>query len=287
MTISHVSDTPFEVRALARTIATLREHARMDVAFGGRALPGGTSLEITEMSGTRTRSLANLIVGNGAGIGAKALALGRPVSVANYLAAEGFTHAYDHAVRPEALETVAALPIFVARTPRLVVYLATRAQVGLGDKWFESLTPLIRKLERDIAVDDEVRRRLALVQSSTHPTQTQPLLSQADLRDIALELADLAGAIKDEALHARLEAVRRRFTKASVPRRALSAVALTPREIDVLAEVARGSSNREVGEALGLLPNTVKSYLKTAMRKLDANNRVQAIMAAREAGIIR
>jgi len=54
----------------------------------------------------------------------------------------------------------------------------------------------------------------------------------------------------------------------------------------VLAEVARGCTNDEVAEALGLLPNTVKSYLKSAMRKLGATNRVQAVNLARAAGAL-
>jgi len=58
-------------------------------------------------------------------------------------------------------------------------------------------------------------------------------------------------------------------------------------EVEVLIQVSLGRSNREAAEELGLLPNTVKSYLKTAMRKLEAKNRVQAITAAREAGLIR
>jgi len=54
----------------------------------------------------------------------------------------------------------------------------------------------------------------------------------------------------------------------------------------VLQEVARGLSNGDIAETLGLLPNTVRSYFKTAMRKLHADNRVQAILIARQQGLI-
>ena len=107
----------------------------------------------------------------------------------------------------------------------------------------------------------------------------------ADLQDIARELAEVAGLIQDDALRAKLDAVRVRF--ADNPTTRQPSVQLAPREIDVLGQVALGHSNQEVADNLGLLPNTVKSYLKTAMRKLHVTNRVQAITAAREQGLIR
>ncbi|MEV1066697.1 LuxR C-terminal-related transcriptional regulator [Streptomyces sp. NPDC050263] len=287
MTVPITPQKTIETRLLARSLADFRTHSRMDMVFGGRVLPGAGALEITELCGARTRSAANLRVRAGAGLGGKALMLARPVSVSNYLSAEGISHVYDHAVRPEALETIAVLPIMVDRVPRLVVYLATRAQVGLGDRWFDSFTPLVRRLERDIAVEDEVRRRLALMQAPAVPESAPSLVSRAELQDIARELAELAGQIKDDALRARVEAVRRRCAPAPGPAAPAAPAMLRPREIDVLQEVAQGLSNREIAQALGLLPNTVKSYLKTAMRKLHAHNRVQAILVARQSGLIR
>jgi DNA-binding NarL/FixJ family response regulator len=126
-----------------------------------------------------------------------------------------------------------------------------------------------------------------MMRAPVTPEPTQPVLSRADLQDIAQELADLAGQIEDEALRTKVEALRSRFAPAPAPTASVGPPALAPREIDVLQEVARGLRNREVAEALGLQPNTVKAYLKTAMRKLHASNRVQAIVIAREAGLIR
>ena len=54
----------------------------------------------------------------------------------------------------------------------------------------------------------------------------------------------------------------------------------------MLREVANGLSNRQAGASLGLTENTVKSYLKSAMGKLKATNRVQAISLARDFGLI-
>ncbi|CAM3509071.1 helix-turn-helix transcriptional regulator [Nocardioides zeicaulis] len=280
-------ELPFAKRVMPRTLETFRVRGGMDMAFGAQVLRGASALEITEFCGTRTRSVANLAVRSGAGVGGKALSLGRPVSVTSYLAAQGITHAYDHAVRPEAIETVAVLPVIVEGQPRWGIYLCNRTQVGLGDRWFDSLAPLIRKLEREIAVDDEVRRRLAMFRASV-PAPADNGLTRDELRDIAAELGDLASQIQDATLRAKMEAMRDRFAPKPPSAAATGSVSpLAPREVDVLEAVARGLSNAEIGEALGLLPNTVKSYLKTAMRKLHAANRVQATLVAREAGLIR
>jgi two-component system nitrate/nitrite response regulator NarL len=50
--------------------------------------------------------------------------------------------------------------------------------------------------------------------------------------------------------------------------------------------VALGESNPEIAAALTLSRNTVKSYLQSAMQKLGARNRVDAIMRANEYGLL-
>jgi DNA-binding CsgD family transcriptional regulator len=264
-----------------RTLAAFRTQGQMDIAFGGAVAPGGTSFAITGLYGARTSALSNLVIRSGHGLGGKALALARPASVLSYPTAQGITHVYDHAVSQEALETVVSLPVVVDGQPRLVIYLGHRSRLELGDRWLDAFTPMLRRLERDLAVDDEVRRRMVALQ----PAPTAQALSRTDLADIARELADLTGQVTDVDLRARLEAVHQRL--APTPRRRHDgAPHLAPRELDVLTQVARGCSNQQAADNLGLLTSTVKSYLKTAMRKLHAANRVQAITAARAAGLI-
>ncbi|RFU42340.1 DNA-binding response regulator, partial [Actinomadura logoneensis] len=61
---------------------------------------------------------------------------------------------------------------------------------------------------------------------------------------------------------------------------------LSPRELDVLAQVALGCTNAEAAARLGLLPETVKSYLRSAMRKLDSHTRTEAVSTARRQGLL-
>jgi DNA-binding NarL/FixJ family response regulator len=58
-----------------------------------------------------------------------------------------------------------------------------------------------------------------------------------------------------------------------------SAYGLTERESELLSLVAAGMRNEEIAEALYVSPNTVKSHLKSAFRKLGARNRAEAAAA--------
>jgi DNA-binding CsgD family transcriptional regulator len=63
-------------------------------------------------------------------------------------------------------------------------------------------------------------------------------------------------------------------------------VGLSPRELDVLCAAAAGCRNREIAQRLSLTPSTVKSYLRSAMTKLDSNNRMDAVRVARRHGLL-
>src|SRR5207302_3764343 len=52
---------------------------------------------------------------------------------------------------------------------------------------------------------------------------------------------------------------------------------LTPRERRVLFELARGRTTRAAATAIGLSPHTVRSHLKSALHKLGAETRTQAV----------
>ncbi|MCB1424004.1 MAG: response regulator transcription factor [Nitratireductor sp.] len=58
---------------------------------------------------------------------------------------------------------------------------------------------------------------------------------------------------------------------------------LTDREVEILKLVAEGMSNKEVGRALDLQEKTVKHYMTNILQKINAKNRVEAAIKAREA----
>jgi DNA-binding NarL/FixJ family response regulator len=85
-----------------------------------------------------------------------------------------------------------------------------------------------------------------------------------------------------------LEAVHAGETVISdVPPRARSAVGLdwpgrgeglSDRESEILALITQGKSNAEVAALTYLSPNTIKSYIRTIYRKIDASSRTQAVL---------
>jgi DNA-binding NarL/FixJ family response regulator len=61
---------------------------------------------------------------------------------------------------------------------------------------------------------------------------------------------------------------------------------LSVREAEVLTLVASGQSNKVIADNLGLSEQTVKSYVKSILVKLDANDRTHAVTLAQRRGII-
>lgn len=66
----------------------------------------------------------------------------------------------------------------------------------------------------------------------------------------------------------------------------LDADSLSEREIDVLALVATGSSNKQVGAKLRISEDTVKGHMKNILSKLNANDRTHAVLIAMKRGYI-
>jgi DNA-binding NarL/FixJ family response regulator len=76
-------------------------------------------------------------------------------------------------------------------------------------------------------------------------------------------------------------------THATASPAALEAVArLTDREREVLTHMARGLSNAEIATTMILGETTIKTYVGRILAKLDARDRVQAVVTAFDAGLV-
>jgi DNA-binding NarL/FixJ family response regulator len=61
---------------------------------------------------------------------------------------------------------------------------------------------------------------------------------------------------------------------------------LSPREIDVIRLITQGYSNEEIGRELYVTNNTVKSFVRTAYRKIGATRRSQAVIWGFQNGLL-
>jgi DNA-binding NarL/FixJ family response regulator len=61
---------------------------------------------------------------------------------------------------------------------------------------------------------------------------------------------------------------------------------LTPRELQVLQQMAKGLANKEIGDVLNITGHTVKDHLKNILAKLRVADRTEAVTVALQRGII-
>ena len=70
------------------------------------------------------------------------------------------------------------------------------------------------------------------------------------------------------------------------PGEASSRGPLTDRQLEILVQVARGRTNREVGRALGISERTVRNHLRTISHKLSTSDRTRSVVLSIERGWI-
>lgn len=280
---------------LRGALRTLRQATGLPLAFAGLVEPGPGQLRISELQGNRTTALQGFAVHSGNGLGGKTVALARPCCVTDYSLSRQISHEYDAAVAAEGIRSVLAVPVVVRRQVRGVLYGALRTAQPLGDRTVGAALDAARDLEQALVVRDEARDLLATARAGAAHGDSAG--AWEEVREAHGALRALAPRIDDPVLRAELLRVCGRLAGASASgeeaagpgapvRDGRERVALTAREVDVLACVAMGATNAVAAERLGLRPETVKAYLRSAMRKLGAHTRLAAVVAARRAGLL-
>ncbi|MFG1757737.1 response regulator transcription factor [Micromonospora echinofusca] len=100
----------------------------------------------------------------------------------------------------------------------------------------------------------------------------------------AVRIVRAGEALLSPAVTRRVMAAVRSGNRAPDPARLGS---LTAREREVLAEVAAGRSNDEIGAVLHISPATARTYVSRLLAKLHARDRSQLVVAAYESGLVR
>jgi len=91
--------------------------------------------------------------------------------------------------------------------------------------------------------------------------------------EVAVPAAPTPNFADDDTVRERLDVTRERL-------------GITRRELEILELVARGLSNREIGETLFVSENTVKTHCSRAFDKLGARRRTQAVQRSKELGLL-
>jgi len=117
--------------------------------------------------------------------------------------------------------------------------------------------------------------------------KTAEILLSLEIDDPAL--ADRLAALLGNVAGIRLAAPGEQAAAAIVARdvRSMPAdIALTQRELDVLALMAEGASNKMIARRLGISVHTVKFHVGSLLDKLDATGRTDAVAHAARRGVI-
>jgi len=275
---------------LAKAVGDLTTRTGLPVAFGGFERSG--AIDVTSVVGNRTSHLAGLVVQPTRGLGGRAFVERRPRLALDYRSSRNITHDYDRAVLGEGIATLFAIPVIVAGSARGVLYCGSWSRSTFGEQTARAALQVATDLATELRVRDEVGRHLQLLPAPTPPVAAAPGLDVAareELREAYAELRRIGADVADAGIRRRLSAIEQRLATLSrdgeLPTEALD-IRLSPRETDVLACAALGQTNAEIASTLVLREGTVKSYLQSAMAKLDAGTRHAAVAKARRAGLL-
>lgn len=254
-----MSEAAFQHR-VEESVRRLQRTSGMPVAFAGTVRGGG--LLLGTVVGQQDSPLNGVELETGYGLGGQVAAIRKPLAVDDYVTSTAIRHRYDHIIRNSRLRAMAAAPVIVRRQHVAVLYCAHPNAVRLGSRVLDALAAEARDLEQELCVDP-------LAWSG-------PSSSYGELiQDVYAELRAIASRVDDAAVRAEILAACERFSATD------EQVHLTPRELDVLALIARSHSNLRIATELGLTEFTVKGYLKPIMQKLGARTRYEAVFNAR------
>lgn len=269
--------------ALRAELRRIRSLADVPIMFGGEV--HDDTLVLTEFVGARTNGLRGLAVRPNSGLGGAAVVGLRPMSVPDYRNAAWITHDYDRPVIGEGIRSVLAVPVVVAGRARAVLYGAYRDIAPVGDRTADLVFTAARRLAHEFRVRDEADRLMRFREAQL-ANPGDHTVSIELIREVYTELRRLAADRAAAGVGGRLSALADQLAVALSGDTPSSEVSLTPRELDVLSQVALGCTNAEAAERLSVRPETVKSYLRAATAKLGAHSRHEAVSKARRAGLI-
>lgn len=276
-----------EAAAARAAVLALRRDSGLPVA-GSAWVVGTRLLRLGETSGVRAPGRRGFPVPVGTGLIGKVLTTRRLAAVSDYRSAQQISHEYDAFIAAEGVRAMAAAPVIVGDRVRAALFVGSREAVRLGDRVLTAVTEAARDLEQFLASHEHAHRLLTearAVRNTASPGDTAAL---ARVHEVHAELLDLTETIDEGHLRERFHKVCCLLESGCCSERTPHgpAASLTPRELDVLEAVAAGCTNLEISGRLDIGLETVKGYLRSVMRKLGTGTRLEAVTAARRAGLL-
>lgn len=279
---------PRDGDALRAELREVVKRSGVPVVFGGEIT--AHTLHLSEFHGTRTRGLDGLLIPSRSGLGGRVMEQRRPAAVSDYGSSQYITHDYDRPVLGEGLRSILAVPVVVAGASRAVMYAAVRESGPIGDRVADSMVQASKRLSQEIAIRDEVDRRVRLLDARSDTADWSDAaewsVAAEALREIHADLRTIGSSTSDATLQAELSKLSDRILRALHPSPNESDVTLSARETDVLAQIALGCTNAQAAQRLSLKPETVKSYLRSVMGKTGTRTRHEALVVARKLGLL-
>ena len=257
------------------------------LSFGG--LTSGVELTVSAFSGARTGNLDGLKLRRERGLGGLAMAQRSPRFTRDYEHSPDITHDYDGAVLGEGVVSLLAIPIIAGGTLRGLIYAGSHTLVEPDTVAARPAVAIATALGNELAIRDEVTRRLVALRSNQGGGLSPA--AEEHLREQFAQLRQLAATVSDRDVRQKLRDIGRGLSEAlndghaDMPSPQFT-VQLSPRETDILSCVALGYSNSRTAALLSLTEQTVKGYLGSAMKKLDASSRFIAVSTARKYGLL-
>lgn len=274
-------------RLFAEAVDSLHRSGTGDVVFGGMVEEGEVSVQA--VAGGGQDRLSSLIVSTGRGLGGRALTEGTPQLTKDYGLDPFITHHYDEQILGEGIQVLIAVPTLRGGDVTGMIYCGHRENYNAAAPQTSGLVKRVRQLSVDLG-------RLGQPRPTEEPVDPEHRYSDLEsssreaLRRTYAELRSIRSGVDENEMRQRLTVVENRLAdilsghNSDLFPNPSPAVSLSPRETDILSHVALGWSNARIAAGLGLRESTVKSYLNTAMVKLSASTRHEAVSIARSAG---
>ncbi|MEC3854107.1 helix-turn-helix transcriptional regulator [Paenarthrobacter ureafaciens] len=267
---------------LNRALQQLLAKTGVSLAFGGPVTADG-SVKLECFAGRTIGALPGVELMHGEGLGGKAAAVQSGITVNDYFDARTITHRYDPIIRAEGLRSLVAVPVIVNRGVVGMMYGAFRTFDIIGGRIERAVGHEARALEQAL-----VARYFAAPSTAGDDLEVTRLREQ--LRETHRSIRALANRASESDVRKALDAIAERLfsaTSGSGHRTAdVIDAGVTAREKEVLQLAGAGLSNQMIADVLGLSLHTVKSYMKSAMSKLNSRTRLEAVVAARSNGLI-